>query len=130
MQLKTILNAVEKHKLFVFGEARWSKNKKAREIEFDVQPRKNSRPVCSGCNKQRPGYDRLAARRFEYVPLWAVTTVHKGDLYAPSSTMINLRERISERDCVLTSLIQPGEIQNAVVDRDTAPLMIAFALRG
>ena len=72
MQLKTILNAVEKHKSFVYGEARWSKNKKAREIEFDVQPRKNSRPICSGCNKKRPGYDRQAVRRFEYVPLWAI----------------------------------------------------------
>lgn len=72
MQLKTILNAVEKHKGFVYCEARWSRNKKVREIEFDVQPRKNSRPICSGCNKKRPGYDRLAARRFEYVPLWAI----------------------------------------------------------
>ena len=59
-----------------------------------------------------------------------ITTVHKGDLYAPSSTMINLRERISEHDCVLTILMQPGEIQNAAPDRATAPLMIAFALRG
>ena len=72
MQLKTILNAVEKHKSFVYSEARWSKNKTTREIEFDVQPRKNSRPICSGCNKKRPGYDRLTARRFEYVPLWAI----------------------------------------------------------
>lgn len=44
--------------------------------------------------------------------------------------MVNLRERISERDCVLTSLMQPGQIQNAAVDRATAPLMTAFALRG
>lgn len=72
MQLKTILNAVEKHKGFVYSDARWSRNKKLREIEFDVQPRKNSKPICSGCNRKRPGYDRLAARRFEFVPLWAI----------------------------------------------------------
>ena len=72
MQLKTILNAIEKHKGFVCGEARWSKNGKVREIEFNVQPRKRSKPVCSGCNRKRPGYDRLPARRFEFVPLWAI----------------------------------------------------------
>ncbi len=72
MQLKTILNAVEKHKSFVYGEARWCKNKTIREIEFDVEPRKESRPICSGCNRKRPGYDRLPARRFEFVPLWAI----------------------------------------------------------
>jgi len=72
MQLKTILNAVEKHKGFVYSDARWSRNRKLREIEFEVQPRKNSKPICSGCNRKRPGYDRLAARRFEYVPLWAI----------------------------------------------------------
>jgi len=65
MQLKTILNAVEKNKSFVYGEARWSKNRTTREIEFDVQLRKNSKPICSGCHKHRPGYDRLTARRFD-----------------------------------------------------------------
>ena len=72
MQLKTILNAVEKHKSFVYGDARWSGSKTALEIEFDVKARKNSTPICSGCRKKRPGYDRLAARRFEAVPLWAI----------------------------------------------------------
>ena len=51
MQLKTILNAVQKHKCFVYGEVRWSKNKTTREIEFEIQPQKNSKPICSGCHK-------------------------------------------------------------------------------
>jgi transposase len=72
MQLKTILNAIEKHKSFVYSEARWSASPDGREIEFEVQPRSNSRPVCSGCQQQRPGYDRQRARRFEYVPLWSI----------------------------------------------------------
>lgn len=72
MQLKTILNSVEKYKSFVYSDARWSKGKTGCEIEFEVQPRKNSKAICSGCGKKRPGYDRLAARRFEYVPLWAI----------------------------------------------------------
>ena len=39
MQLKTILNAIEKYKSFVYSEARWSKSQNGREIEFEVQPR-------------------------------------------------------------------------------------------
>ena len=70
MQLQTILNRVEKHKSFVYGTARWVGNSDQADIEVQVHPRKNSRPVCSGCHKRRPGYDRLAERRFEFVPLW------------------------------------------------------------
>ena len=72
MLLKTILNTVEKHKSFVYSDARWSKQMAGREIEFDVQPRKNSKPICSGCGRKRPGYDRVVSRRFEFVPLWAI----------------------------------------------------------
>lgn len=72
MQVKTILNAIEKHKSFVYSDAKWSDDKTGSELELDVQPRKNSKPICSGCGRTRPGYDRLAARRFEYVPLWAI----------------------------------------------------------
>ena len=64
MQLKTILNAIEKHKSFVYSEARWRKSQNGREIEFEVRPRSKSKPICSRCRKQRPGYDRLKVRRF------------------------------------------------------------------
>ncbi len=37
-----------------------------------VAPRKNSHAICSGCKKAAPGYDRLAERRFEFVPLWGI----------------------------------------------------------
>lgn len=72
MQLKTILNSIEKHKSFVYSDARWSVGPKGKEIEFELTPRSNSQAVCSGCGKKRPGYDRLESRRFEYVPLWAI----------------------------------------------------------
>jgi len=39
-------------------------------LEVEVKPRRNSRAICSGCDRKRPGYDRLPARRFEFVPLW------------------------------------------------------------
>ena len=72
MQLKTILNAIEKHKSFVYGDARWRHVGLRREIEIAIEPRKNSQPICSGCGLKRSGYDRLPVRRFEYVPLWAL----------------------------------------------------------
>lgn len=71
MQLKTILNFVQKHKSFIYGEVRWGDPAKS-SIEVEVHPRANSKPICSGCGCARPGYDRLEQRRFEFVPLWGI----------------------------------------------------------
>ena len=38
-------------------------------LRVEVKHRKNSRPTCSGCDEVRPGYDRLAQRSWEFVPL-------------------------------------------------------------
>ena len=73
MQIKTILNHVEKHRSFVYGEVRWSTTELGeRALDVALRPRHNNRPVCSGCGDQGPGYDRLAPRRFEFVPLWGI----------------------------------------------------------
>lgn len=72
MQLKTILNYVQRHKSFVYQEARWANAKTKLEIEIPIQPRANSQPICSVCGQAAPGYDRLAQRRFEFVPLWQI----------------------------------------------------------
>jgi transposase len=72
MQLKTILNQVERHKSFVYGKAKFVKGGGRARIEIPVSPRKNSRPVCSKCRRPGPGYDRLPVRRFEFVPLWNI----------------------------------------------------------
>ena len=69
MQLKAILNAVEKQKGFVYGGVRFDENRKA--ILVDIRPHARSRPVCSGCGEKGPGYDTRPVRRFEFVPLWA-----------------------------------------------------------
>jgi transposase len=74
MQLKTILNRVERYKSFVYGEPRWAADTHS-TIEVPIEPRANGRPICSGCGKQRPGYDRLAPRRFDFVPLWQIAVV-------------------------------------------------------
>lgn len=72
MQLKTILNRVEHFKSFVYGRARWVNDASRLTIEVEIHARKNGRPICSGCDQIRPGYDRLPARRFEFVPLWGI----------------------------------------------------------
>jgi transposase len=71
VQLKTILNRVEKQCSFVYGQVRLIEQPKL-EIEIDVRARVNSRARCSGCGRKRPGYDTLPARRFEFVPLWGI----------------------------------------------------------
>jgi transposase len=71
MQLKAILNRVEKQRSFVYTFARFIKSPDL-AIEVGVRPRVNSRPRCSGCGSSRPGYDTLPTRRFEFVPLWGV----------------------------------------------------------
>lgn len=70
MQLQAILNHVEKQKGFVYSNPRFSEDRS--EILVDIRPHGRSRPVCSGCGRKGPGYDTLAQRRFEFVPLWAI----------------------------------------------------------
>ena len=72
MQLKTILNRVQKFKSFVYGEVRWEQSDDKPILVIDVWPRRNSRPICSGCRRRGSVYDRLDVRLFEFVPLWGI----------------------------------------------------------
>jgi transposase len=72
MLLKTILNHVAPQKSFVYGKMTLASEGGRLALEVEVAPRRNSRPVCSGCHRKRPGYDRLPPRRFEFVPLWQI----------------------------------------------------------
>lgn len=72
MQLKTILNRVQKFKSFVYTEVRWTGSETLPELEVEMVERANGRALCSACSCPRPGYDRLPARRFEFVPLWGI----------------------------------------------------------
>lgn len=71
MLVKTILNRIEKHSSFVYHSVRFA-DEPAESLEVEVRARRGSRPVCSGCLRRRPAYDRLAPRRFQYVPLWGI----------------------------------------------------------
>ena len=72
MLLKTILNRVAPQKSFAYVKVTLVSKGKQFALEVEIQPRRNSRAVCSGCHRKRPGYDRLPIRRFEFVPLWQI----------------------------------------------------------
>ena len=72
MRIQTILNRVENFKSFVYGAADLEEHDDGPALVVKVRPRTNSRPICSGCWKPGPPYDRLAERRFEYVPVWGI----------------------------------------------------------
>ncbi|MDQ7008526.1 MAG: hypothetical protein Q9Q40_14995 [Acidobacteriota bacterium] len=69
MRIKTILNRIEKHPGFIYESVRWAGDQVESALDVLVRPRSNSRPICSGCGKARPGYDTLGKRRFAFVPL-------------------------------------------------------------
>ena len=71
MQLKAILNRVQRHRSFVYEAVRLVEGDPP-VLEVDVRARANSRPCCSGCGQPRPGYDTQGVRRFEFVPLWGM----------------------------------------------------------
>jgi len=68
LQLITILNHCHHFRGFVYAHARFGPDNKS--IEIAVRPRRGSAAVCSRCHRPAPGYDQLAERRFEFIPLW------------------------------------------------------------
>lgn len=72
MRLQTILNRVQKFKSFVFDGARWEGTGDQARLVVRLQPRRNSRPQCSGCGRPGPIYDHQPERRFQFVPLWGL----------------------------------------------------------
>ena len=51
MRIQTILNRVEKFKSFTHGEARLEEHDDGPALVIQIEPRKNSRPFCSGCGQ-------------------------------------------------------------------------------
>jgi transposase len=70
---------VERHKSFVYGAVAFSDSERS-TLEVTMHERANGRPICSGCGRAGPGYDRLPERRYEFVPLWALRVLL---VYAP-----------------------------------------------
>ena len=72
MGLITILNRRHHFRGFVYQHAHFSADKKS--IGVAVRPRKGSAAVCSRCHLPARGYDQLAERRFEFIPLWGFSS--------------------------------------------------------
>jgi len=72
MQLKTILNRVQKYQSFIYTDIKLNEQAQQLELTITLRPRRNSRPVCSGCGRKCSGYDRLPQRRFEFIPFWGI----------------------------------------------------------
>jgi transposase len=72
MQIKTILNRIQKHRGFVYGTVQFTGRARGLVLEVDIYPHARNRPRCSGCGRRGPQYDRLPPRQFEFVPLWGI----------------------------------------------------------
>ena len=75
MLLKTILNRIQKQPGFVYGAIRFIEVGGAGGLEVEIRRRAGRRPLCSGCGQPGPGYDTLATRQYEFVPLWGLAVV-------------------------------------------------------
>lgn len=88
LSLKTLLNHVEKLDGFVYESSRMinagrsdrTKSRGTGSIEIQIRERTGSPGKCLGCQKSAPGYDRQRPRRFQFVPLWGISTCFR---YAP-----------------------------------------------
>ena len=68
MLFTRVLNACYHFPGFVYDHVKL--NEATTTLEIHVRPRRGSKPVCSGCSQCAPGYDRLAERSFEFIPVW------------------------------------------------------------
>lgn len=73
MLLTRLLNACHHFPGFVYERARL--DERTQTIEIDVRPRRGSQAHCSGCSRRSAGYDQLAQRRFEFIPIWGFAVV-------------------------------------------------------
>ena len=72
MHIRTILNRIQKHKGFVYGNERLLEEDGQLLLEVPIRARQGSRPICSSCGRKGPGYDTLATRRFQFISLWGI----------------------------------------------------------
>jgi len=80
MRVKSILNRVEKYKDFVYERVRWRGEGPEQGLVVELRERAHRPGRCAECGEPRPGYDRLEAREFEYVPLLGIAMYF---VYAP-----------------------------------------------
>jgi transposase len=72
MQIKTILNRLQKQPGFVYGPVRLEDGPQGLHLTVEIVPHRRNRPRCSGCLRRGGHYDTLTVRAFEFVPLWGL----------------------------------------------------------
>ena len=80
MQIKTLLNKVERFKSFVYGSVCVMLIGGTEALIIDIEPRRNSWPICPECCKPGTIYDRQPVRLFEYLQIWTFKAFFR---YAP-----------------------------------------------
>jgi transposase len=80
MQLKSILNRIQKQPGFVYGRAKFVGRGTSTRIHVPIRSRQGTKPACSGCGKKCTAYDHLKERQYKFVPLWAIVVFL---VYAP-----------------------------------------------
>lgn len=74
MRIRTLLNQVHKLKSFSYHKERFESVNGRNCLVIDIIPRKNSKPVCSGCGETGAVYDhQQRGRYFEFIPIWGMT---------------------------------------------------------
>ncbi len=76
LQVKTILNAIQHFPGFVYQDIRLSDPVpgQSRELHITVLEHAGRPAKCSRCQRPAPGYDRLPARAWLFIPLWGLVT--------------------------------------------------------
>ena len=80
MLIKTLLNKVERFKSFVYTSVCLMLINGKDALVIDIEPRRNSRPICPECGKRCAVYDRQPKRLFEYLPILSFKAFFR---YAP-----------------------------------------------
>lgn len=74
MRLRTLLNHCYKFKSFVYVNERHEPEEN--RVIIELRPRKNGRPICSGCQQPGTTYDHQSKPRFfHFVPIWGMTVL-------------------------------------------------------
>jgi transposase len=94
MLIKTLLNRIEKVKFHVYHGIALEQVRGVDAIVVDIEPRKNSRPICPVCGKRCSIYDTQEMRLFEYVPLWGFQVFFR---YSPRRSNCHVHGPLVER---------------------------------
>ena len=72
LEVKTILNRIQRLVGFVYSSIRLRGSGSSLRIEARIEPHRGIRGKCASCLKPCPGYDQLPERSWLFVPLWGI----------------------------------------------------------